>query len=204
MNDEVCGHSADVDFVQLVTAAGSGNVDAQRIICERYEPKVRVVARVMLGPALRPYLDSIDLVQSVHRSLLTGLRDHKFDISSPEKLIALANTIVRRKVARKWQEHRRQQRIDGQPNSEDLLQTLSSLSNSESDPTAVAQFNDQLTKLCQNLSAIERKMLELRLDGYSSREIADKIDVHPVALRVRWTRLRKRLREAGVIADWLA
>ena len=35
-----------------------------------YEPEVRLVARVRLGTALRPYLDSVDLVQSVHRSVL--------------------------------------------------------------------------------------------------------------------------------------
>ena len=57
-------------------------------LVQSYESKVRLVARVLLGPALRPYLDSVDLVQSVHRSLMLGLRQDKFDISSPEKLMA--------------------------------------------------------------------------------------------------------------------
>ena len=49
---------------------------------------------MLLGPALRPYLDSLDLVQSVHRSLLLGLRQEKYDISSPDQIIALAVTLV--------------------------------------------------------------------------------------------------------------
>jgi RNA polymerase sigma factor (sigma-70 family) len=194
----------DGDFAQLMAAAESGDVDAQRQICERYEPKLRIVARVMLGPALRPYLDSIDLVQSVHRSLLMGLRDHKFDISSPEKLIALAKAIVRRKVARKWQANRRQQRLNGNLDSQDLVGALSSLSSPGNSPLQVAQFNDHLRHFCQCLSEVEKRMLELRLEGYSSEEVAKQLGIHPVALRVRWSRLRKRLDQAGVIADWIS
>ena len=40
-----------------------------------------------IGRAL--YEGSIDLVQSVHRSLLVGLQADKFDISTPEKLVGL-------------------------------------------------------------------------------------------------------------------
>ena len=62
----------------------------------------RIVAHFLLSRDLRPYLDSLDLVQSVHKSLLLGLRSDKFDISNPEKLVALALTMVRRKAARHW------------------------------------------------------------------------------------------------------
>ena len=64
----------------------------------QYEPEVRIVARVLLGPALRPHLDSIDLVQSVHRSLLVGLRQNKLEIGGLEQLIGLVLTMLRRKV----------------------------------------------------------------------------------------------------------
>ena len=90
--------------------AANGDSDAQRQICLQYERQVIIVARVLLGPLLRPHLDTVDVMQSVHRSMLVGLRDQKFDVSSPDKLIALACTIVRRKVARGWRKHRRQVR----------------------------------------------------------------------------------------------
>src|SRR3989442_15562916 len=99
------------DFAALLIAGRRGDQTAALRLCQQYESKVRIVARVLLGPALRPYLDSIDLIQSVHRSLLLGLRQDKFDISSPDKLIALATTLVRRKVARQWRHLRRQQRM---------------------------------------------------------------------------------------------
>src|SRR5262245_54674242 len=97
------------EFVALLEKARQGDRDCLTELARKYEPEVRIVARVLLGPALRPYVDSLDLVQSVHRSLLLGLRDAKFQIVSPEQLVGLAVTMVRRKVARKWRQNRRQE-----------------------------------------------------------------------------------------------
>ena len=141
-------------------------------------------------------------LQSVHHSLLVGLREARFDISSPEKLIALGSTIVRRKVARKWRAIRRQPPPSGRA-GENLAQTLSSLSSPSADPAKAAEFNDQIERLCENPSDAERRVLELRLEGYTSPEVASQLGLHAVALRVRWTRLRKRLHDAGILTDWL-
>lgn len=191
------------EFAALMQNAAAGDLQAQTRICEQYAPKVQIVARVLLGPALRPHFDSMDLVQSVHRSLLIGLREGKFDISSPQKLIALATTIVRRKVARKWRTSRRQIRFDANDSTQSLAVTLSSLSSGDTDPAKAAEFADQMEVLCRNLSEVEQQMLQLRLQGYTSDEVANELGIHAVALRVRWTRLRKRLIEGGVVADWL-
>jgi len=197
-------HISSDDFASLLKRAAENDTVAQAQLCQHYESKVRIVARVLLGPALRSHFDSIDLVQSVHRSLLMGLRDEKFDISTPEKLIALASTIVRRKVARKWRRERRQVRLAANSlASESLVQTLSSLSSPDGDPAKVAEYNDLLEKFCDQLSDTERQMLEMRLQGHTSAEVAQALGLHAVALRVRWTRLRQRLNAAGISADWL-
>ena len=97
------------EFTELMARAGQGDEAALTELSRQYEPKVRVVARVLLGPALRPYLDSIDLVQSVHKSLMLGLRRQQYDISNPDKLVALTLTMLRRKAARHWRRLQRQQ-----------------------------------------------------------------------------------------------
>src|ERR1051326_9256484 len=101
------------DFAALLARARGGDRAALEQLTTEYEPKLRLVARVLLGPALRPYLDSVDLVQSVHRSLMLGLRDEKFTPEGPENLLALALTLVRGKVARHWRRLQRQQRLSG-------------------------------------------------------------------------------------------
>lgn len=204
MIDPPSSPSPEWNFAELVELAGQGNLDAQDRLCREYESKVRIVARVLLGPALRPQFDSMDIVQSVHRSLLIGLRDQRFDISSPEKLVALASTMVRRKVARKWRTERRRRPEGAAPvRLDELPQMLESLSSPDLNPGKVAEFHDQVAHVCEHLNDVEKRMLQLRLDGHTAPEVAALLGMHPVAVRVRWTRLRQRLQDAGIASDWL-
>jgi RNA polymerase sigma factor (sigma-70 family) len=192
------------DFPALLARARGGDKEALDELTREYEPKLRLVARVLLGPALRPYLDSLDLVQSVHRSLLLGLRDQKFAFESPDNMLALALTLVRRKVARHWRRLQRQQRLSGAGSeSPDLAAVLTMLSRPQEDPAREAQFRDQVRQLCQNLNDAERRLLELRIQGYSPAECAAELQLSAVAFRVRLTRLRQRLQTAGILDDWM-
>ena len=192
------------DFASLIARAAEGDPAALDELSRQYEPKVRLVARVMLGPGLRPYLESIDLAQSVHHSILVGLRDSKFSVASPEQLVALALTVLRRKAGRHWRHLRRQSRLSGafRPGTEELPDVLTALCSTEENPADSAERRDQIRQLCDRLDEDERRMLELLVDGHSQNETADLMGVSRVALRVRLTRLRRRLAAAGLDADW--
>jgi RNA polymerase sigma factor (sigma-70 family) len=190
-------------FLSLLEAARGGDAASLAELVRLYEPQLRVVARARLGPALRPYLDSVDLVQSVHRSLLVGLRQDKFDISTPQNLIGLALTLVRRKVARHWRRLQRQQRIETGTEPNQLAERLQTLSNSGDDPARAAEFNDALRHVCMLLDATERRVIALRLQGFSIAEVARSMEIEPHLLRVRLGRLRQRLHSLGVLNDWL-
>src|SRR5262249_41295306 len=172
-------------------------------LVQEYEPQIRMVARRRLGPALRPYLDTLDVVQSVHKSLLLGLRQDKFDLSSPDKLVALALVMVRRKVAHHWRHLQRQKRLEGGDSCGEVPDLLASLSSAEPDPARAAAVNDELRQLVAGLEPAEQQMLQRSLQGYSTKEIAEELQLDLNLLRVRMTRLRQRLRASGVVADWL-
>lgn len=192
------------DFDLLLTAARSGDETAMQRLIQQYEPELRIVARNRLGPALRPHLDTIDLVQSVHRSLMIGLRGAKFDISSPEKLIALAVTIVQRKAAKHWRHLKRQQRLSGHDESQDdLVDTMLSLRGERTDANSELETRELLAQWLQKVDPIERRLIELRLEGYSTVEIAEMLNLDSDVLRVKLSRLRKRLRERGLFDDLL-
>jgi RNA polymerase sigma-70 factor (ECF subfamily) len=192
------------DFAQLLECARGGDRNALAQLVQQYETKVRLVARYLLGPSLRPYLDSVDLVQSVHRTLMVGLREDKFNLTTPENLMALALTLVRRKVARQWRRMQRQQRLDsGTTSSGNLPELLTALCSPHADPARAAQYHDQIQHLCEQLDEPDRQLLELRLQGYSPAEVADKIHLNVNAMYVRLSRLRQRLRAAGVLDDFL-
>jgi RNA polymerase sigma factor (sigma-70 family) len=193
------------DFASLLRRARQGDAAALGELTRRYEAKIRLVARTLLGPALRPHLDSLDLVQSVHRSVMAGLRDERFDLAGADDLIGLAVTIVRRKVARQWRRRRRE--VAASPaapaDADRFLELLASLRRPQADPAREAQFREQLEHLSASLTPQERQMLQMRLDGHSSAEIAQALGLTHVNLRVRLTRLRQRLQSTGVINDWL-
>lgn len=181
------------EFAVLLARARQGDEDALARLVRCYEPVVRRVAHKRLGAALRPYLGSMDLVQSVHRSFLLGLRRNKFDISSPEKLIALAVEMVRRKVCR----HARRVK-----NEKERLRRLAELMRSRRrDATSgneVAQLQDLLEHIWSQLSEEDRRLLELRLEGYRTVDAARLMDRTPEYLRGRLFRIRRRLRQIGL------
>lgn len=190
------------EFTELLLQARTGDVEAQTRLCQEYEKQVYIVVRVLLGPQLRPHLDSVDLIQSVHRSLLAGLRDKRFEIATPGNLVALACTMVRRKVARQWRKHKRQSRLSSNANdSRALSDTLQSLFCRDEEPSKIAEYRSSLEKICESLNPIERQMLERKLEGYTTGEVAEQLGMHPIAIRVRWSRLRDRLASQKIFLD---
>jgi RNA polymerase sigma factor (sigma-70 family) len=193
-----------VQFADLLARAREGDEDALRQVISEYEQEVHTVARIRLGTALRPYVDSVDLVQSVHRSMMVGLRDGKFDISTPQNLIALALTIVRRKVARQWRKVQRQQRLSGVDSSPgDLPDVLVGLVGKESDPAELASLRERTQRLWSELDPLERRVMELRMEGLSTADVARQLELDPDILRVRISRLRRRLRDLGIETEWI-
>jgi RNA polymerase sigma-70 factor (ECF subfamily) len=192
------------EFAALLARVRQGEAAALTELIQLYEPDVWIAARVRLGPALRPYLDLADVVQSVHYSLISGLQKQKFDLASPEKLVALAVAMVRRKIARHWRSLKRQTRsASGAPAGSNPRQALLRLCTSEHDPGSAVRSAEAVDHFLQGLDDIDRRLLELRMDGYSTTEAARQLGVDAGCLRVRLGRLRKRLLERGLPNDWL-
>lgn len=196
---------ADADeFAALVAQARAGDAAALTELARRYEPDIRLVARLRLGAGLRPYLDSMDLVQSVHESLMRGLQQNRFELATPDQLVALALTMVRRKAARHWRRNQRQRRLETGPgDSRDLTGLLTSLSAPDSDPAAAAQFQDEVARVCTHLDPTERRVIELRLEGHTRDEIVAALAMDMNDLIACLTRVRRRLRAANILTEWL-
>lgn len=191
------------EFSELLAAARAGDEEAMARIVARYEPEVRMVARMRLGAALRPHLDSVDLLQSVHRSLLVGLRENRFDISTPGKLVALAMTIVRRKAARHWRKLQRQQRLSGRRMASGAeSDPLADLPADGPDPAGEYELAERLSGMLEGLDPLDRELVNRRIEGYSTVQIARELDLDADVLRVRLSRLRRKLREQGFEEDW--
>lgn len=192
------------DFAALLVRAKQGDQAALTELVRRYEPDLRIVVRARLGQALRPYLDSMDVVNSVHHVLIRGLRNDQFQVDSPVRLLGLLATLVRNKIARHWRKLRRQQRLDGSSvNAGGIEQVLMALSDSTDDPARTAALRDAVERICRDLDPIDRRLLELRIEGYTTAEAAVLMNRDAGVLRVRLQRLRQRLAEQGIDPHFL-
>ena len=198
--------NATDSFKQLIARSRDGDEQAIEALVEQYEPAIRRIARRALGTSLRPYLDSLDLTQSVHAAIFDGLHTGKLDFSVPQQLVAFAATMIRNRTIDRWRHHRRQDRPSHAPydeSSDELLERLTalrSISESPADEVAAKDFSEQLLA---SLDEIDRRLLELKLDGHSTKDASEILGVEAGMLRVRLMRLRKRLRDSKFLSDWV-
>jgi RNA polymerase sigma-70 factor (ECF subfamily) len=182
-----------VPFGELLERARQDDNDALAKIVALIEPELLRAAHNRISPPLRPYLESIDLVQSVHKSILISLRNKSYVFDGPEDLIALAVTMVVRKASRMWRKVKRDQENRG------LVEQLLRRRPVADDPTARAEREDQVRDLLGRLSDEDRLLIELHLEDCGTREIAARLNTAENIVRARRSKLFRRLREeAGV------
>jgi len=183
---------AEMDFQELVRRAADGSEAALAHMLQRCEPKFEIVARVSLGPLLRSQVDTLDLVQSMKRMLIPGLRAGHFQLESPEQLVALAATVIRRKVALYW---RRQRRKNVPPLSATAISDA--VGRAGNTPLTELENEEYLARLLEKLTPEERRLFHLQLEGMTIAEIARALGCSAGPLRAKLCRLRKKLREAA-------
>jgi RNA polymerase sigma factor (sigma-70 family) len=189
---------------ELLDRIREGDEEALAELLRRYESKIRLTARHLLRPVLRRYLDSIDVAQSVQFHLMSGLRRGTFELPDTETFVALAVTMVRRKVAHHWRHLHREHLIRfGTPEGTTPESSPLKTPGPSGDPAQTVERNEELQRLWQVLDPTERRLLELRLEGYSTAEAASQMGCAANVLRVRLSRLRKRLNEHGNLTDWI-
>lgn len=181
------------EFAQLVNRVRDGDDSAMTKLTEKYGAAMRRTARELIGKSLQSHLDSVDLVQSVQLILWLGLRAGKFTIEGPENLLGLAKTLLKRKVARYCRSVKLQMKCTIEANLADTLpDTMLFGATNEGEPARISELDDLVEHFINQLGDLDRRLISLRLEGYSTAEVARSLNVDSGLLRVRLGRLRKR------------
>ena len=148
---------------------------AAELFC-RYADRLIALARSRLSAKLAHRIDPEDVVQSAYRSFFAQTRADRYDLQRGGDLWQLLVTITLHKLQHHVRRlHTGKRAVDREQNfgSEDSLLgiQMQALGN-EPTPLEAVALADLLQQVLQGIEPRERRMLELRLQGYNLEEIA--------------------------------
>ncbi len=170
---------------QLIERWQTGSETAAQQLFDRYVEKLLVLARWHISEKLRSRIDPEDVVQSVFRTFFIRLKNESFTFDEADDLFKLLTRITLNKTLRQVAFHRAARRSPeremGKGNSEQdsIMQVL----DTEPDPQTVVAFADHLKSFLGKFSEQEQQIIEMRLQGHSSEEIAQKLGTYDRKIR---------------------
>lgn len=179
-------------FDDLIRRVRAGDQDAATELVQRYQPAIRRAVRFRLADArLGTLLDSMDICQSVLASFFIRAASGQYQLQTPAQLLKLLTAMARNKLnsqARKQLAQRRDRRrvAGGGPDEGRLVAA-------GENPSTVVAARDLLQEVHRRLSPEERRLLELRNQGYDWSTIASEPGGGAEALRRRLSRALDRI-----------
>lgn len=181
--------STENEFELLMERVRLGDPEAGREIFERYGKAIQMVVRYRMDHRLRSQFDSIDFAQDVWASFFRiPAGDYAFQ--TPEELMAFLTRVVQFKMIDAYRQRCQYSKKDGR-------KFRRSQSNVEEQPARqptpshVVSIEEEWLRLLKNKPPKIQRALEMLRDGYSRREIAEHLGLHPKKIQ----RLIKRLND---------
>jgi RNA polymerase sigma factor (sigma-70 family) len=184
-----------LNFDELIQRVRAGDEEAAALLVKRYESAIRRAVRFRLADArLGGLLDSMDICQSVLGSFFLRAASGQFELKNPGQLLKLLTAMARNKLnsqARKQLSQRRDvRRVESGDRSDG--QFVATAAN----PSTIVAARDLLEEVHRRLSPDERRVLELRNQGWDWAAIGSQVGVGAEAVRRRLSRALDR-----VVAD---
>jgi RNA polymerase sigma-70 factor (ECF subfamily) len=177
----------------LLARIREGDEDAARELLGRYEAKVRLVVSRQLPRLLRSRFDSLDFLQSVWGSFFQKIRAGPHDLHEEKNLVAFLAWAARNKVI---DECRRATTLRQDVRRQTALQVESlggrPAARAGETPSQVAQARETYGRLRDLLPENRRIILEMKAEGFSSKEIADRLGLSERTVQRVLDDLRKR------------
>jgi RNA polymerase sigma factor (sigma-70 family) len=174
---------------------------AARLIWRRYFRDLLVLARNNLNKRIRRREDEEDVLQSMYKSFCLRQQRGEFDLSGRDALWSLLVTITLRKARNTAKRHMRDRRDiareqtigDSDDEGESAQWALEQMDAGGPSPAEAAVLNEALERRLEVLADLELRQIALwRLEGYTNREIADRLDRTERSVERRMERIRSK------------
>ncbi len=183
-------------FAQFLTRLHTQDSDAARDLFARFANRLIALAHQHIGTRLRHKVDPEDVVQSAYKSFFFRYNAGNLDIVNWTSLWGLLTLITVRKCAERAAYHRAECRDAGREQSMAPADSKGSwLQPFDRDPTPIeaAVLNETVEQLLRTLDEHERPVLELSLQGHTTREISERLGRAERTVRLLREGIRHRL-----------
>ncbi len=177
----------------------SGDESAAEAMYRRYARRIWALAESQIGDRLRRRVEADDIVQSVFRTFFRRTAAGEFSVDHSGALWHLLVRITLNKVRRQGEFHNAMLRsVKAEVDGDKLVPAAVS---HEPTPLEAASLADELQVISAKLGPKDLEIFQLRLQGYSSSDIAARLHCSRQTVWRKLDRidywLRKRLEESS-------
>jgi RNA polymerase sigma factor (sigma-70 family) len=189
----------DAPSAELIVRWRNGDQDAAELLFRRYVQRLLALARSRMSSWLARCVDAEDVVQSAYRTFFNGVLPGRYTVRRNGDLWRLLAAITIHKVQHQVERHtagkrsKVRERHFGSDSS--LFELQGQMMAREPTPEQAAALTDTLEEVFRGLEPLERRMVELRLQGSGLDEIAADVSRSERTVRRVLERVKDRLRQ---------
>ncbi len=183
-------------FAEFLARLHGGDDAAARELFGRFTHQLIALALRHIGAGLRHKVDPEDVVQSAYKSFFVRYGAGKLEAVNWNSLWGLLALIAVRKCAERAAYHRaacRDAAREAAPPPGDEAEPWRDPLGREPTPLEAAELNETVEQLFAGLDEDERPVLELSLQGYTTREISERLGRAERTVRLLREGVRHRL-----------
>lgn len=195
--------SSDPSVTRWLNQLQQGDRDVVEGLWQEYYPKLVRLATSKLRGLPPRLVDAEELAHTAFNSFCLAAEKKRFPkLADRDDLWQVLMCIVRNKAAGAWEHHTRAKRDFRREaadvlrveegDSEDVCFLKSTLQSSEPTPEMAADVAERCERLLSMLPDDElRQIAVLKMEGYTNKEIADRLDYAPITVDRRLGLIRK-------------
>lgn len=179
----------------LIEQFKAGSESAARELFDRYCERLMRLARRRIGQRMTSRVDPEDVIQSAFRTFFTRVRKDEFKFEGENDLFKLLVRLTVHKTLRQVAFHRAAKRNPEleAAQASDAYELLQQLTDSDPPPEVEVALVDEFERFMNQLPAFDRRVLEMKLQGYSTTEIAEALSSYDRKIR----RVLERIQEVA-------
>ena len=190
------------DDRDLITDFQDGSESAAKELFDKHCERLLRLARRRIGQRMASRFDPEDVVQSAFRTFFARVKNDEFEFAHEDDTFKLLVRLTVRKTLRRIQHHRAEKR---NPEAEmghpaDGSGVFAQVASDEPNAEVEVALLDEFERFVGQLPELDRQVLELKVQGFGTVEIAERLGTYDRKVR----RIIERLEEVANEQDFAA